>query len=102
MEHRFMKQLNSTFTKNILQSNLSSYPALDFINPGLGNIVQPYGLYVPIHYASDIYQQTKSKPVENKLIVHQEGTGNIPLIEKEKKEKEKKEESDEKNVYVAN
>lgn len=98
MEHRLMKQLNPTFAKKVLNGPLTSYPAIDFINPGIGNVVQPYGLFVPLH-THDTYKITKSKPPEAEEVLKkleqqrdtskdQEGAGEeVPIsLEKDKKE----------------
>ena len=68
-----MKQLDPTFTSNVLQGSLSPYPATDFVNPGLGNIVRPFGLYVPLYLHQHSHKKVKEK-VEEKII--QEGAGN--------------------------
>jgi len=76
MEFRLLKQLDPTFTSNVLEGPLSSSPAVDFINPGLGNIVRPFGLYVPLYLYNQSHKKVKGK---SEQIIEQEGAGKVPI-----------------------
>lgn len=67
-----MKQLDPTFTSNVLEGPLPSYPATDFVNPGLGNIVRPFGLYVPLYLYNHTHKKVKE---QSEQAVVQEGSG---------------------------
>lgn len=67
-----MKQLNSEFVSNVYNGSLSSFPSVDFVNPGIGNIVRPYGLYVPIHGQHEIYKKTKATPEKSEKVANPE------------------------------
>lgn len=88
-----MKQLNPAFVSNVLESPLSSFPSLDFVNPGIGNIIQPYGLFVPMHVHGSSHKKTKLKSLSNEEnFSNQEGGGDTKEIPKDESSMKKEEE----------
>jgi hypothetical protein len=45
--------------------NLSSYPATDFVNPGIGQISRLYSFYVPLYSNRNLHQLQKKNSLEN-------------------------------------
>lgn len=60
MEYSLLKKSDvfMTMDQNDLFLN-TSYPSQDFINPGCGNIIKPFCIYVPIYAHQNVYQQQK-------------------------------------------
>ena len=51
---------------------LSSYPANDFVNPGVGQITRLYSFYVPLYSNRNLHELEKKNSLENL-----EGSGDI-------------------------
>ena len=45
--------------------NLSSFPATDFVNPGIGQISRLYSFYVPLYNNRNLHQLQKKNALEN-------------------------------------
>lgn len=61
MEYRLALSMdpNQIFISDRSHLNISSTPPTDFVNPGLGQIVRLYDLYVPIHQMKSPFQIDK-------------------------------------------
>jgi hypothetical protein len=77
MEHNLQKNIGSSFLAPIANSTypiLSSFPANDFVNPGLGQISRLYSFYVPLfNNNQSTYKIEKEIASEN---IEQLGAGN--------------------------
>ena len=53
MEYNLLKTIEPSIgdivCPNEIYPRLSPYPAMDFVNPGLGQISRLYSFYVPLH-----------------------------------------------------
>jgi len=75
MEYNLQKLIEPTFFnphQNHLQT-LSSYPSVDYINPGIGSAIQMYSIYQPIHAPSALH--SIDKKIDSALV--QEGSGEV-------------------------
>ena len=70
MEYNLQKWLEPTFYSPA-NNLISPFPSTDFVNPGIGNVVNLFSTYVPIH------SNTMLHPIEKKLdtALMQEGSG---------------------------
>ena len=74
MEYNLQKWLQPSFYSP--QNNFnSSYPPNDFINPGIGSVVNLFSSYQPTYQSADNYSIQKEPLPEASLI--QEGSGNL-------------------------
>lgn len=74
MEYNLQKWLEPSFYSP--QNNLTSaYPPNDFINPGIGSVVNLFTSYQPTYQSSDNYSIQKEPQPEASLV--QEGSGNL-------------------------
>jgi len=74
MEYNLQKTLDSSFMSPVvghLGQRLSSTPAIDYVNPGIGAEINLFSFYVPLHTTRPLH--SIQKIVENE----QEGLGQI-------------------------
>ena len=85
MEYNLQKTIEPSFLNPILGQSglrLTSTPANDFVNPGIGSEVNLFSFYVPLHVTKSIH--TKQKVIEKE----QEGLGNNEEDESDNKDED--------------
>jgi len=96
MEYRLLKTIESsqlTLLPKETLPRLTSYPANNCVNPGLGQIARLYSFYVPLYSNHSLHSISKKEP-NVEPVDEQEGAGNIdmditkPDLETEQKPKE--------------
>jgi len=63
MEYNLLKQIEPNFLTPMANSTyptLSAYPAIDYVNPGLGQISRLYSFYVPLFNNDSTYKIEKT------------------------------------------
>ena len=84
MEYNLQKTIEPSFMSPILGQSgqrLTSTPATDFVNPGIGCEISLFSFYIPLNATKPIH--TKQKILEN----DQEGLGNTEETDSENTEK---------------
>ena len=74
MEYNLQKTIESSFMNPIMGHSgqrLTSTPATDYVNPGVGAEINLFSFYVPLHSTKPLHLIQKIVPQE------QEGSGNI-------------------------
>jgi hypothetical protein len=66
---------NSTYPR------LTEYPAIDYVNPGLGQVSRLFSFYVPLYAESSSHQIKKTNNKETEEI-EQQGMGDVEEIQK--------------------
>jgi hypothetical protein len=70
MEYNLLKTIEPNFMASMMMPNssypnLTNFPAIDFVNPGVGQITQMYSFYVPLFNDANIHKIQKQD--ENEL-----------------------------------
>ena len=93
MEYNLLKTIESSFGANFVPNEkyprLSSFPAADFVNPGLGQICRLHSFYVPLYTTKNLHEKQKINTLENL-----EGSGSIDTIDTSEKSEPSKESSE--------
>ena len=81
MEFSLLKQIvpNRFYFPTGISTNPTHYPGFDCINPGIGNVAQPFSYFVPTFSNSNANVKTKIIPTEvaqNDATFEQDGKGN--------------------------
>jgi hypothetical protein len=74
MEYNLQKTIENSFMNPIMcpsGQRLSSTPATDYVNPGIGAEINMFSFYVPIHSTKPLHSIEKISDQE------QEGSGNV-------------------------
>lgn len=75
MEYNLLKTIEPNLSPIVSSSTyprLTPYPAIDFVNPGLGQIGRLYSFYVPVHSAKSLHNIEKKVPTK---VENLEGSG---------------------------
>ena len=68
MEYSLLKQIvpNRFYLPAGFSTHPTHYPGFDCINPGFGNVAQPYSFFVPSFFQPNPYLKTKQIPTDPK------------------------------------
>jgi hypothetical protein len=81
MEFNLQKTIENSFMNPLMGQSgqrLSSTPAIDYVNPGIGAEINMFSFYVPTHSIKSIHS------IEKVHQQQQEGSGNIISEDKDK------------------
>jgi hypothetical protein len=82
MEFNLQKTIENSFMNPLLGHSgqrLTSTPAIDFVNPGIGAEINMFSFYVPIHSTKSLHSIQKVSDQKEE----QEGSGNVTIESKE-------------------
>ena len=69
MEYNLLKTIETNLGANLVPNEqyprLSSFPATDFVNPGVGQICRLYSFYVPMYSRQNLHEKQKKIELEN-------------------------------------
>ena len=80
MEFSLLKQIvpNRFYFPSGISTHPTHYPGFDCINPGIGNVAQPYTFFVPTYFQSNTHTKIKNVPIEVQKsddLIEQDGKG---------------------------
>ena len=69
MEYNLLKTIESSYGGNFVPNErnprLSPFPAIDYVNPGVGQICRLHSFYVPLYSTKNLHEKQKKNALEN-------------------------------------